>query len=304
MKKTSYELSHNDQKTLHKEFIRYLKILGYSDSTVMQLPRCVKEFLYRQEIQKHTITAITPEDIQEHYEYLQIRPSQTKPGGLSDSTISMHLFAIKFFFKWLEETSVITSNPISCLKFPVPVYKTRTPLTIAETQQLYAAAETYRDRAMLGLFYGCGLRRNEGEKLNTEDVKLKESVLIVREGKGQKRRVIPLAEHVKQDLENYYIYERPQYSIKEEPAFILNRRGKRMTRCGYNPRLNYLVKKSGIKQTVCLHQLRHSIATHLMEQGMSLEKVRDFLGHKYIDTTQRYTHINQQKPLKWKKQIS
>jgi len=298
MKKTRYKLNDNDNKKLHKEFAIYLKILGYGESTVMQLPQRVKEFLYRQEKYKYSISKINPKDIWEHYEYLQIRPSQTKPGGLSSSMIAGHIFAIRIFFKWLEETGVIKTNPISGLNFPHPEYNHRTALTTSEIQQLYAATETYRDRAMLGLFYGCGLRRGEGEKLNTEDIKLKEKVLIVREGKGKKRRVIPLAEGVKQDLENYYNHERHKYNFKEENAFMINNKGRRMNRNCYNPQLKYLVKKSGIKQPVCLHQLRHSIATHLMEQGMSLEKIRDFLEHKYIDTTQRYTHIKRIKLLK------
>lgn len=295
MKKTTYDLSTYEHKKLHEEFIIYLKTLGYSDSTVNQLPRHVKEFLYRQEKYRDRITTISAGDILNHYEYLQTRPSQTKPGGLSSSMISSHIFALRIFFKWLEETGVITSNPISGLNFPNPEYNHRTALTKEEIQQLYEATETYRDRAMLGIFYGCGLRRSEGEKLNTEDIKLKEKILIVREGKGQKRRVIPLAEGVKKDFENYYNQERSKYNFKEESAFMLNNKGRRMNRDNYVWRLKYLLKKSGIKQSVCLHQLRHSIATHLMEQGMSLEKVRDFLGHKHIDTTQRYTHVNQLK---------
>jgi integrase/recombinase XerD len=295
MKKTIYELTSCEHKKLHEEFIIYLKTLGYSESTVMQLPLHVKEFLHRQGKHRNRITAISTKDILAHYEYLETRPSQTKHGGLSSSSISSHLYAIRFFFKWLEETGVIQTNPISGLSFPNTVYKARSALTILEIQQLYEAAETYKDKAILGLFYGCGLRRGEGEKLNTADIKLKEKVLIVKEGKGQRRRVIPLAERVKQDFENYYNYERQSYVIKEESAFMLNNKGRRMNRDNYKLRLKYLINKSGIKQTLCLHQLRHSIATHLMEQGMSLEKVRDFLGHKNIDTTQRYTHLNKLK---------
>lgn len=291
-KKTSYDLTSYDYRKLHHEFFIYLTVLGYSKSTSMQLPVRVKEFLHRQEANKKSIVNISSADIEEHYDYLQSRPNITKPGGLSESMISGHIFALRIFFKWLEETGIISYNPISALNFPYPNYQHRSALTPEETEQLYAAAETYRDRAMLSLFYGCGLRRHEAVMLDSSDVRTKEKILIVREGKGHKRRVIPLAEGVIKDFENYYYYERPQYTTKAEPAFMLNKKGERMTQNSYIPRLKKLAAKAGIKHSVCLHQLRHSIATHLLTRGMSLEKVRDFLGHKYIDTTQRYTHVN------------
>lgn len=292
----------NSYKKLHKEFINYLKMLGYSQSTIHHLPTCVKEFLQHQELKHNVhISEITPEEIEQYYQYLQNRPSKTKTGGLSNSTISGHLFALRTFFKWLEESEDITINPISSLNVPYYEYNHRTSLTQVEIKKLYQSAETYRDKAMLGLFYGCGLRRAEAESINTTDIRLNEKNIIVREGKGSKRRIVPLAEKVKEDLENYYYNERSHYisrsttDKKTEDAFMINNRGRRMTRDSFVPRLKYLVKKSGIAQTVCLHQLRHSIATHLLEQGMKLEKVRDFLGHKNINTTQRYTHINQLK---------
>ena len=301
----SCDLQTTHYKTLLKEFTNYLRILGYSPGTVKLLPGYVKEFLISQEQKSLSgkglrVTDITPADIQLHYEYLQNRPNKTQGGALSASIITSHLFALRIFFKWLEQAEIIHSNPISSLNFPYPEYQYRTALTQEEITKIYEATETLRDKAMLGLFYGCGLRRAEAEKLNTEDIKLREKILIVREGKGYKRRVIPLAEKVKDDLENYYLNERQFYIASphlggHRGAFMLNNKGERMTRNSYYPRLKYLLKKAGIEQKICLHQLRHSIATHLLEQGMSIEKVRDFLGHKYIDTTQRYTHVNQLK---------
>lgn len=291
----NYDLNTLQYTTLYKEFGNHLRILGYSASTVCHLPVYAKEFLYSQELKSRGLASITPVDIQKHYEYLQTRPNKVRPGGLSSSMIATHLFALRLFFKWLEETGMLKVNPISGLNFPSPEYNRRTALTQQEITQLYEATETLRDKAMLGLFYGCGLRRNEGERINTDDINQKEKILIVREGKGSKRRVVPLAEQVKEDFENYYYNERSLYILKEENAFMINNKGRRMTRYSYHFRLKYLAKKAGIVQNICLHQLRHSIATHLLEQGMSIEKVRDFLGHKQIDTTQRYTHLDELK---------
>lgn len=298
-KGNKYPLATTANKVLNREFFIYLNTLGYSQSTLQSIPSYTREFLHRQEQKYKAVAETTQQDIEEHHQYLQTRPSQTKPGALSGMMIASHLFGIKLFFGWMEATGCISSNPISGLNFPWPAYNQRTVLTREEITRLYKATETLRDKAMLGLFYGCGLRRSEGEALNTADIKLSEKLLIVREGKGLKRRVVPLAEQVKTDFENYYYNERSDYlnhlSGKSETAFMINNKGRRMTRDSYNPRLKYLVKRAGINPGVCLHQLRHSIATHLLEQGMSIEKVRDFLGHKYIDTTQKYTHVNQLK---------
>ena len=294
MKKIPPEFSNQKYKILYQEFTTYLQIVGYSSITACQLSKSVKDFLYTMEQNcNNNISRIKSADIQEYCEYLQCRPNKYKDGAISTVYIHHHLYSLKVFFNYLEKTAQIRSNPISSLRFPQPKHTERTALTIEEIKQLYDATETLRDRAMLGLFYGCGLRKSEGVSLNTTDIKLRDKILIVREGKGHKRRVIPLAAGVRQDFDNYYHYERGQYLVTENPAFVINNRGNRMTGDSYIPRLKYLVIKSGINQSVCLHQLRHSIATHLLEKGMSLEKVRDFLGHKRIDTTQIYTHIKQ-----------
>jgi integrase/recombinase XerD len=289
-KTTHYELQTDHYKTLHTAFINYLKTLGYSPSSVNSLPVYVKEFLYCQEQKRNTlITNITSLTIRQHYQYLQNRPNKTRGGGLSSSMIATHLFALKLFFNSLEQTAILQNNPLSSLKFPSPEYRHRTALTRQEIDKLYQVAETFRDKALLGLFYGCGLRRAEAENLNTKEVKLRENLLIIREGKGSKRRVVPLADKVKTALENYYHYERPSYEVKDQEAFMINNKGRRMTRNNYYPRIKHLAQKAEIPR-FCLHQLRHSIATHLLEQGMKIEKVRNFLGHKSIDTTQRYTY--------------
>lgn len=293
----NYKITTEHYLNIIEEFKIYLQVLGYSVSTREQFPRYVTEFLYCQESEsKYKIENLTSSEINQYYEYLQTRPSRTRSGGLSEQMVSHHLSALKVFYRWLEQSGVIKINPISGLSFPYPPYKHRAALTQQEISKLYAATETLSDKAMLGIFYGCGLRRSEGENLNTDDIKFNEKILIVREGKGLKRRVVPIAEIVKEDFENYYSKERRlNAGAKHQQAFMLNKKGHRMTRNSYNPRLRYLVKKAGLNKSVCLHQLRHSIATHLLEQGMSIEKVRDFLGHKFIDTTQRYTHINELK---------
>jgi integrase/recombinase XerD len=210
------------------------------------------------------------------------------------------MHSIELFYILLQDTGQITTNPFSTLKFTWPKqYHERTVLTQEEIKQLYETCRSFTERAILGLAYGCGLRVSEIVSLNVEDIKLREAILIVKRGKGNKRRVIPLSNKVKEDLNNYYYHERPITLALGETAFIFNSKGGRMKKYTYNKVLKSLLKRAFPplgetgKGAISMHTLRHSIATHLLEQGMSLEQVREFLGHAEIETTEIYTHVNQ-----------
>jgi integrase/recombinase XerD len=281
-----------------QNFRNYLLQLGYSKSSVYMLPECVKEFL-----EYHNTTtpeAITQKHIESFYNWLHIRPHKRGDGGLSESYIYHHVYAIKLFFTYLEETGQINYNPISTMRFKPPKHNSRQPLTQEEIAQLFETAQTLKETTILHLFYSCGLRRSEAVELNTKDIHFKNCLLYVRQGKGHKRRAIPITTKVSEELENYYLQERSDSQRKAKSlsasgvnpeAFILNRIGKRMSGDSYNRIIKEIVEKSGIKSPCTLHHLRHSIATHLLENGLSLENVRDFLGHSYLESTQIYTHI-------------
>jgi len=287
------------QKSIYKEkFKIQLERLGYSKSSQHMLPNCVAEFLQQLETKGiYRIKDVEPHHIQEHYEYLTQRPNKRKPGGLSSVMINHHIYAIRLFLNFLEQTGVITENPISGLIFPRPESKPREILTIKEIKQLYEVAENYREKAIIGIYYGCGLRRSEGVALNIKDISFKSSLLYVREGKGKKRRVVPINEKVKEDFRNYYYTERNNYTTKRTgkpeniQAFILSNQGNRMSAGNCNKIIKELVKRAGIEREISLHSLRHSIATHLLNNGLSVEYVRDFLGHKHLESTQLYTRV-------------
>lgn len=151
-----------------------------------------------------------------------------------------------------------------------------------------------RDRAILSIYYGCGLRRNEGVNLNLKDIQLKEKLVYVRKGKGNKERYVPMTETVKEDLENYIHVARENLinpRISNQEAFLLSQRGKRIHENSIAIRLQKLAEAARINKTFGLHALRHSIATHLLQSGMALENVSKFLGHQSLESTQIYTHI-------------
>lgn len=212
-------------------------------------------------------------------------------GGLSDSMVYSYMHALRTFFSWLELTEQLDYNPISGITFNRILGNTRQPLSKKEIEQLFAAATTLKQVAVLHLFYSCGLRRSEGETLNTSDIHYKKRLLYVRAGKGAKRRVVPITDKVAMDLEAYYLQDRCSGQVKrvqDEEAYMLNSNGNRMQGKQYNELVKVLVGKAGLPDEISLHHLRHSIATHLLQRGMSMEKVQLFLGHSCIDTTRIY----------------
>ena len=177
------------------------------------------------------------------------------------------------------------------MKFKRPKQNVREPLSKEEITQLFEAASTLKLQTILHLFYSCGLRRSEGEALNINDVHFKNQLIYIREGKGAKRRVVPITERVSKELEEYYLNERTSSitkKVKDTEAFLLNNTGARMKGDQCNKLLQQIKEKAALQKEITLHHLRHSIATHLLQSGMSMEYVRDFLGHSFLETTQIY----------------
>jgi len=283
------------------QFKRHLHRLGYGSSSVHMLPMCVAEFLdfferkyygHHQAKAEHIdIKKIKPGHITAYHRYLSIRPNKRRPGALSESYINHHIYSLKLFFSYQLSRGRIRINPMSTLEFTPPTSRPRAILTRTEIKELYAVATTLKQRAVLSLFYGCGLRRAEAEKLNEGDVHFASGLLYVRSGKGGRRRAVPMSQTVINDLKSYADNERNWTIGKKEKALIINNHGTRTRGNCYNLILKRLLEKTGIKKQISLHCLRHSIATHLLGAGMSVEYVRDFLGHKNLESTQLYTRV-------------
>jgi integrase/recombinase XerD len=226
---------------------------------------------------------------------LQYRPSKTTGGSLSESRITLHMYTIKLFFQYLQDIEQIEMNPMGNLNYTRDFKRTRENLLTSEDiQKLYNECSTSKQKAMLGIIYGCGLRRQEAVKLNAKDIHFKSAMLYVRDGKGGRKRMIPLSKTVLNDLKDYYFNERPAEinpRSKDIEAFMFNNHGTRMRGESYNNEIKKMIAKANLDKKITLHYFRHAIATHLIESGMKTEHVKDFLGHMSIETTQTYTHI-------------
>lgn len=274
------------KETIVKDFKIHLERLGYGLGTLKMLPMLLSDFLSFTAKEIHNIET---EDITTFYEYLKERPHKRKPGGISEMYIHHHVYTLKVFFEWQLNKGSLQIDPMSSMEFPRPKSKPREILSIEEIKQVYTQTENLKEKAILGVYYGCGLRRSEGVDLDLKDIHFRTNLLYVREGKNRKRRAVPMSEKVREDLYSYATKER--FVKKGETAFLCNVQGGRMSSGNLNKIVHQMVDRAGIEKQITLHCLRHSIASHLLENSLSVEFVRDFLGHKFLESTQIYTRV-------------
>ena len=216
--------------------------------------------------------------------------------GRAPATVKRRAAAVRSFYKYLLREDVLTQDPTLDLAPPRLPRRLPKVLSIDEVERLLAAPDVsrpqgLRDRAMLELFYGSGLRVSEVVALNVGDVDL--SVELVRcLGKGSKERLVPVGSHAVRALRVYQQTARAVLAGRRVPsALFLNRRGGRLTRQWCWKLLRGYARQAGITRPLTPHVLRHSFATHLLERGADLRAVQEMLGHASINTTQVYTHV-------------
>lgn len=278
----------------YDRFMKHVYAIGYSPASCKTFNTSIREFLCWLERRSIEVERVTENEIRSYYDYQQERPA-INGGVLSDGRVVLNMYVIKLFYQRMQDLDLIDVHPMNNLEYITDYKKTRENLlSVYDIQVLYNTCETMRERAMLGLLYGCGLRRLEAQRLNVTDVHFRSSMLYVREGKGGRKRSIPISRSVLKDLKDYYYNERPgqlNYIHGEAEAFLLNFYGKRTSGLSYWRDVKKLIARAKIDSRVGPHHFRHAIATHLLESGMKTEYVKDFLGHMSIETTQTYTHI-------------
>jgi integrase/recombinase XerD len=300
-------------KQLENLYAEWLNLLGYSERTVYVLPIHLREFLHWLECLpagRHgrgvtTIKQVTGKQAKEFIFQVSKRANQRQGGGLSNNHLNKYIQCLKLFSRYIRETGqgsyVLDMN---MLKHERPYLDgTKEILTIREVQALYKACDYtpytplgLRDKAMLSIFYGCGLRRNEGVHLDLNDLLFDKQLVYVRKGKHYRERYVPMSKKVIEDVSNY-LYEGRPYILQDRKceALFISELGGRMQGQSLMVRLKRLRQKSDTSSLkdkgIGLHMLRHSIATHLLQAGMKLQDIAAFLGHKSLDSTQIYTHI-------------
>lgn len=281
----------------------WLGLLGYSKSTVNSMPKRVQEFFkYLETQQIQSLQQIEHQHIKAFYLEQKTRHSLNTGKLLSNSTVNGYLRNLRLLSKYLQETEQ------GSLKVDIPNEPKTTPekeiFSKSEIKQIYdvigEGITGLRDRALLNIYYGCGLRSNEGVHLNVNDILLDKRLVYVRKGKGYKERYVPFVESQYSDFKNYLNYGRPQLlnGNTTEESFLINNHSRRINYGNALKVLKTLQSRTDNEtlknKQIGLHSLRHSIATHLMQSGMQIENISTFLGHKHLSSTQIYTHIVKQ----------
>jgi integrase/recombinase XerD len=274
---------------------KHLDILGLNPETTQARYLYLREFFsYLENNKIFTIKQVTPKEIADYNDYLKAKISQRTGKALKQKSIYDHMRNLQQYLGYLLEIGTLKTNPASHLKFTNGTEKVeRFIFTQNQIQELYKVANL-EERTILNIAYGCGLRVQEISDLNKEDIRLTENIIIVQKGKNSKRRLVPISQKISDEIKEYL------ESLEQKTNTIFtNNKARRMQEWGFNARLKQLILKTEFGQKLTteelnkigIHSLRHSIATHLLENGMKLEQVQKFLGHSHIESTEIYTHI-------------
>lgn len=221
---------------------------------------------------------------------------ELKDDGKASTTIARNIASIRSFHQFLLREKAVDQDPSVHIETPKTERKLPKILSTTEVEELleapdYSTPFGKRDRAMLEVLYATGLRVSELVDLQMEDVHL--TMGFIRTiGKGNKERIVPLGKMARDALTTYLDEGRPQLmKQKKTDMLFLNHRGERLSRQGFWKMLKKLAIKANIVKPLTPHTLRHSFATHLLENGADLRAVQELLGHADISTTQIYTHV-------------
>jgi integrase/recombinase XerC len=272
--------------------------------------------LRERNVSRHTIKAYT-QDLNAFAGYVGARAwksidhitirgflSRLYENGLSKTSVARSLAAVRSLYRWLAQEGVVEQNPAALVATPklakiLPRVPTLEEMNSVLDGQLPATASfAERDRLMLELLYGCGIRNSELIAVNLEDLRLSSEAILVR-GKGKKERYVPFGESVKAALLAYLPARQQLLTVKRRntPALLVNLRGGRLSTRSVGRIVKQIAVAKGLSPDVHPHTLRHAFGTHLLEEGADLRAIQEMLGHERLSTTQRYTQLSMKQVL-------
>ncbi|HZH59267.1 MAG TPA: site-specific tyrosine recombinase XerD [Metabacillus sp.] len=276
-----------------KDFIHYLIVeRGLSNNTIVSYERDLKSYQkHLNEVQQ--ITSFNDVSRLHIIQFLKF----LKESGKSSKTIARHTASIRNFHQFLLREKQADQDPSVLIESPQTERNLPKILSLQEVEKLLETPKLtspfgLRDKAMLELLYATGIRVTEMINLNLTDAHLTMGFIRCY-GKGNKERIVPIGRAATEAIMNYVEKGRTKLMNKKEPteALFINHHGKRITRQGFWKNLKKIALEANIKSELTPHTLRHSFATHLLENGADLRAVQEMLGHADISTTQIYTHV-------------
>ncbi|MFZ4452190.1 site-specific tyrosine recombinase XerD [Salibacterium aidingense] len=282
-------------KTDLYDFIHYCRVeKGLTNNTLQSYQRDLQHYLNH--LQKNNITGIQEIERSHIVAFLY----DLKENGRSTSTIARTISSIRAFHQFLLRDQRSSKDPSELIEIPKGDKKLPDVLTTSEIEALLTSVNgttsfARRNKAMLELMYATGLRVSELCSLETGDIHLQMGFVHCL-GKGNKERIIPLGQTAAEAVENYVHRARPQLMKKKKHEILfVNHHGTSLSRQGFWKILKEAAGRAGIQKKLTPHTLRHSFATHLLENGADLRAVQEMLGHADISATQIYTHVSTHK---------
>lgn len=276
-----------------EKYLEYLeKELNYSLVTIDDYKADLT--IYKNYLQEHNLDylRINKKEIMGFLQYLDYLKYTNK-------TISRHLSSIRSFYNYLVEVKLLDSNIFRRVKNPKVEKKLPNYLSIVEIEEILDSLsentkEEIRDKCLFELLYSTGIRVSEASNIKLDDVD--QSNLNIRIiGKGNKERIVYYGNCARNMLSKYLIVRREFTAEKEREYLFLNQYGNKLSRSSIEYIIKKIMKKSAIKHNFSPHTLRHSFATHLLDNGADLRSVQEMLGHENLNTTEIYTHISNER---------
>jgi len=279
--------------TYLKEYLYYLKITkNLAKNTIHSYERDLKAYIefIKDNYHFRDLNQINKEHIQNFSRSLSRKNN-------SNSTITRKLSSIRSFHRYLTSENIVDKDISKKIRKPKTKKTLPTVLNIQEIDRIinltYQSQDalSLRNQALIELAYGSGLRVSELLNLKISDLHLNKGLVNIL-GKGNKERIIPLNENAVLALQKYIIEARPLLKAKKADVLFVNKFGNPLSRVGFFKLIKKLAQEANIQKVVSPHTLRHSYATHLLENGADLRTVQELLGHEDILTTENYTHVS------------
>lgn len=270
------------------DFLSYLEVeANYSKNTINSYENDLNKF--EEYYKNKDLLKITSKDIEKYIQTLS---------DLAPTTVSHNISSLKTFYSYFLKQVRISNNPTDGIKSPKLGIHLPTYLTIDEVNKLLdievTDAFSSRNKAILELMYATGLRISEVISLEFKNIDYDECIIRVM-GKGSKERIVPVNDYAIRYLKEYIDNYRPELVKNEINNYIfLNNHGRMLTRQGIFKMIKNYAALKNIKKTIGPHTLRHTFATHLLENGADLRVIQELLGHSDISTTQIYTHLTKE----------
>jgi len=286
-------------KALITQYLKYLQTIGRAFYTCKSAKSCLKDFVRFLDSEKIlNIEELSQEIMEEYQQDLAFRISQ-RGSLLNQRSQEKLLLTALSFARYLKEKDYLVSDPGEHIKRPKQARcLPKIILSSAEVRKLVQTPDTktplgYRNRIMLEILYDTAMRRSELSNLKINDLDLESGYAVIRAGKGDKDRVVPLSKRVCELVKNYLLFIRPVLlqSAEDQGHLILNYTGHSMDPNSVWRTVHNCVKESGIKKNISTHTFRHTCATHMLRNGAPIRHLQEMLGHASLESTQLYTHV-------------